>query len=198
MKEDSLDFSKVFRAARYGRARGRYINCPMDREEYERFVEAVVAAERFPCGVSKRPTRISSKLSASRGACLARRKSTGLWATPSGRPDGPTHRPASLGGRATQAGQSRGQPVQPCWLSNELRWKEQERVFRLIPGLEHASSYASARCTAILSSTHQRFLEPTMQFRGDPLLFLAGQLVGMEDTWLRQQAGCSRTHAARY
>ncbi len=200
VKEDSLDFSKVFRAARYGRGGDDYINCPMDREEYERFVEALVAAETIPL----RGFEASDKKFFE--ACLpveviASRGEKALAYGPL-RPVGLTD--PRTGRRPWAVVQLRQDNLAASLYNlvgfqTNLRWKEQERVFRLIPGLEHAEFVRFGQMHRNTFVNSPALLEPTMQFRGDPLLFLAGQLVGMEGYMASTASGMvAGLNAARY
>jgi methylenetetrahydrofolate--tRNA-(uracil-5-)-methyltransferase len=180
---ESIDRSVCFRANRYDRGEGEgdYLNCPMNRQEYEHFVQELLAAETIPLRDFEREDAQFFE------ACLpvevlARRGDKALSFGPL-KPVGLTD-PRS-GERPYAVVQLR-QDNQAASLYNmvgfqtNLRWSEQERVFRLIPGLEQAEFVRLGqmhRNTFINAPAH---LEPTMQFRGRADLYFAGQITGTE------------------
>jgi methylenetetrahydrofolate--tRNA-(uracil-5-)-methyltransferase len=180
---ESVDMSVAFRASRYGRGDGSgdYLNCPMTKEQYEYFVEALVDAETIPLRDFERedPKFFEACLPVE---VLARRGPRALAFGPL--------KPVGLvdprtGQRAHAVVQLR-QDNRAASLYNmvgfqtNLRWSEQERVFRLIPGLEQAEfvRYGQMhRNTFIHSPT---LIDATMQFRERRDLFFAGQITGTE------------------
>ena len=180
---ESVDMSIAFRASRYGEDadEGDYINCPLNREEYERFVQELVAAEMIPLRDFERedPRFFEACLPVE---VLARRGPRAVAYGPL-KPVGLTD-PRT--GRWPHAVVQLRQDNQAATLYNmvgfqtNLKWGEQERVFRLIPGLEkvefvrygqmHRNTYVSAPA----------LLEPTLQLRERPDLFFAGQISGTE------------------
>lgn len=180
---DSVDISVAFRASRYdqGGEIGDYLNCPMDEAEYERFVEALVHADTAPLRdfECEDPRFFEACLPVE---VLASRGEKALAFGPL-KPVGLTD-PRT--GRRPYAVVQLRQDNQAATLYNlvgfqtNLRWTEQERVFRLIPGLEQAEFVRFGqmhRNTFINSPT---LLWPTMQFRQRADLFFAGQITGTE------------------
>jgi methylenetetrahydrofolate--tRNA-(uracil-5-)-methyltransferase len=180
---ESVDRTIVFRASRYGRGEGEgdYLNCPMNQTEYQHFVEELVRAEMIPLRDFERedPRFFEACLPVE---VLARRGDRALAFGPL--------KPVGLSdprtGRRPYAVVQLRQDDRAATLYNlvgfqtNLKWGEQERVFRLIPGLEHAEFVRFGqmhRNTFINSPT---LLRPTMQFRGRDSLFFAGQITGME------------------
>jgi methylenetetrahydrofolate--tRNA-(uracil-5-)-methyltransferase len=180
---ESVDMSKAFRASRYGRGEGKgdYLNCPMSQAEYERLVQELTSAETIVLrGFEREDPRFFE-------ACLpvevlARRGQKALAFGPL-KPVGLTD--PRTGRRPYAVAQLR-QDNQAATLYNlvgfqtNLKWSEQKRVFRLIPGLERAEFVRFGqmhRNTFINSPT---LLRPTMQFRGREDLFFAGQITGTE------------------
>jgi len=178
---DSVDMTVAFYGSRYGRGGEDYINCPMTREEYERFVEALLAAETIPLRDFEREEARFFE------ACLpieeiARRGREALAFGPM--------RPVGLvdprtGKRPYAVVQLRrddlaGRLYNLVGFQTNLRWKEQERVFRLIPGLERAEfvRYGQMHRNTYLHSPS--FLRPTLQCVSRDDLFFAGQLTGSE------------------
>ena len=178
---ESIDMSIAFRASRYGRGGADYINCPMTREEYERFVDALVTAERIPLRDFERedPRFFEGCLPIE---VLAARGRDALAYGPL--------RPVGLidprtGKRPYAVVQLRrdnlaGTLYNMVGFQTNLRYGEQERVFRMIPGLERAEfvRYGQMHRNTFLNAP--LLLEPTMAFRGRPGLFFAGQITGVE------------------
>lgn len=180
---ESVDLSTAFRASRYdkGGEGGDYLNCPMDETEYSRFVDALVKADTFPLRDFERedPRFFEACLPVEVLASRGRKALAFGPLKPVGLTDPHT-------GRRPYAVVQLRQDNQAATLYNlvgfqtNLRWPEQERVFRLIPGLEKAEFVRFGqmhRNTFINSPT---LLWPTMQFRRREDLFFAGQITGTE------------------
>lgn len=180
---DSIDMNIAFRASRYDRSEGEgdYLNCPMDQAEYQRFVEELKSAETIALRSFERedPRFFEACLPVE---VLARRGVKSLAFGPL--------RPVGLAdprtGRRPHAVVQLRQDNEAATLYNlvgfqtNLKWGEQERVFRLIPGLEQAEFVRFGqmhRNTFINSPT---LLRPTMQFAARQDLFFAGQITGTE------------------
>lgn len=178
---ESVDMWVAFRSARYGRGGEDYINCPMTREEYERFVDALLAAEEAPLhGFEREDPRFFE-------ACLpveeiARRGREALAFGPL--------RPVGLvdprtGKRPYAVVQLRqdnlaGTLYNMVGFQTNLRWSEQDRVFRLIPGLERAEFVRYGQMHRNLFLNAPTVLRRTLQSRVWPDLFFAGQITGTE------------------
>jgi methylenetetrahydrofolate--tRNA-(uracil-5-)-methyltransferase len=180
---ESVDMSVAFRASRYGRGEGEgdYLNCPMSQSEYGRFIQELLSAERISLRDFERedPRFFEACLPVE---VLAERGHKALAFGPL-KPVGLTD-PRT--GRRPHAVVQLRQDNQAATLYNlvgfqtNLKWGEQERVFRLIPGLERAEFVRFGqmhRNTFINSPT---LLWPTMQFRQREDLFFAGQITGTE------------------
>ncbi len=178
---DSIDMSVAFRASRYGKGDADYINCPMTEVEYERFVDALVAAERIPLhGFEREDSRFFE-------GCLAvevmgaRGRDTLAYGPL--RPVGLTY--PRTGKRPYAVVQLRqdnlaGTLYNIVGFQTNLRYGEQERVFRLIPGLEQAEFVRYGQMHRNTFINGPLLLEPTMGFRARPGLFFAGQITGVE------------------
>ncbi len=180
---ESVDMAVAFRASRYGRGQeeGDYLNCPMSQAEYERFWEALVGAETIPLrDFEQQDARFFE-------ACLpvevlARRGQQALAFGPL--------KPVGLAdprtGRRPYAVVQLRQDNQAATLYNlvgfqtNLKWSEQERVFRLIPGLERAEFVRFGQMHRNTFINSPSLLRPTMQFRDKEGLFFAGQITGTE------------------
>jgi methylenetetrahydrofolate--tRNA-(uracil-5-)-methyltransferase len=189
---DSIDLEIAFQASRYERGEtqaGDYINCPLAREEYDTLVDALVNAERIELKDFELPIEGGVRAGAHHffEGCLpveilARRGREALAFGPL--------RPVGLvdprtGRRPYAVVQLRqdnlaGTLYNMVGFQTNLKFTEQQRVFRMIPGLSQAqfARYGQMhRNTFIFSPAH---LRPTLQFRGREDLFFAGQITGVE------------------
>ena len=181
VSDDSLDHDLMFRASRYGKGGGDdYLNAPMDEAQYEAFVAALVAADRYePSHEFDRTPFFEGCLPAEemarRGRDVLRfgpMKPVGLTDPRTGRVP---HAVVQLR-REDQAGQ--------MWnlvgFQTRLRTGEQQRVFRAIPGLGAAEflRYGSVHRNSYLNAPAT--LTPHLSARDDATLLFAGQLTGVE------------------
>ena len=189
---DSINMDVAYRASRYDRGEqddGDYINCPMIRDEYEAFVDALLAAERIELKEFERDleTGVSAGAHHFFEGCLpveiiARRGRRALAFGPM-RPVGLTD--SRSGKRPFAVVQLRqdnlaGTLFNMVGFQTNLKFPAQRRVFRMIPGLEQAEfeRYGQMhRNTFIFSPMH---LLPTLQARCRNDLFFAGQITGVE------------------
>lgn len=176
---DSIDMSKAYRASRYGKGEAAYINCPMTREEYEAFWTELVQAEKAPTKAFEKEKFFEGCMPVE--VMAGRGKDTLLFGPL--KPVGLEH--PETGVRPYAVVQLR-QDNASATLYNivgfqtHLKWPEQRRVFRMIPGLEQAEFLRYGvmhRNTFLNSPQHMR---PTLQFRGEDRLFFAGQMTGVE------------------
>ncbi len=184
---DSIDMSIAFRQSRYdrnsepGQDQGDYINCPLNRAEYEAFVEALLAAPRIPL------KEFEQELERYFEGCmpvevLAGRDLNALAYGPL-RPVG--LRDPRTGRRPHAVVQLRQDNVAATLYNmvgfqTNIRWGAQEEILRMIPGLAEAEFVRLGqmhRNTFINSPT---LLRPTLQFRDRDDLFFAGQITGTE------------------
>lgn len=176
---ESLNMEVIFRASRYGKGGEDYLNCPLSEAEYQRFHEALVQADIHE-GHAVDEDRVFE-------GCMpvevmARRGKDALRFGPM-RPVG-LHNPRQ-GGIPHAVVQLRQENREGTLFSlvgfqTRLKWKEQERVFRMLPGLENAQfvRYGVMHRNTFINSP--RLLRPTLQFRSRPELFFAGQITGCE------------------
>ncbi len=181
---ESINMDIAFRGNRYGRgedAEGDYINCPMNAEEYQRFIEALLSAEKADLRDFERedPHFFEGCLPIEQ---LAARGSETLAFGPM-RPIG--LRDPRTGKRPNAVVQLRrdnlaGSLYNLVGFQTNIRWGQQEEILRLIPGLENAEFVRMGqmhRNTFINSPT---LLNATMQFRTRQDLFFGGQITGVE------------------
>ena len=173
---ESLDHDKIFAASRYGRG-SDYLNCPMTREEYFAFVRALVEAETVELHAFETPRVFEGCMPVE---VMAKR---GEWTLAYGplKPVG-----LEVGGKRPFAvvqlrqDNAAGTLYNIVGFQTNLRFSEQKRVFGLIPGLEHAvfARYGVMHRNTFLESP--RLLNWDFSLCGDPLLFFAGQMTGVE------------------
>ncbi|SEM15436.1 methylenetetrahydrofolate--tRNA-(uracil-5-)-methyltransferase [Syntrophus gentianae] len=177
---DSIDYEKVFRASRYdAQDPGDYLNCPMDKEEYEEFWKTLIEGKTVPLREFEDPKYFEGCLPieviASRGI------STLLF--------GPMKPVGILNpktGKTPYAVIQLRQENREATLFNivgfqtKLTWPEQARIFRTIPGLEKAefSRYGSIHRNTFINAP--ALLKNTLQLKKDEHIFFAGQISGVE------------------
>ena len=191
---DSIDLSKVFRASRYGKGDADYLNCPMTEAEYNGFWEALVSAERAPLAEFESFKLFEGCMPVEELASRGRQTLSFGPMKPVGLTDPRIHTdPYGPGNRPYAVVQLRQENVEgTLWgmvgFQTRLRWGEQERVFRMIPGLEsaefarfgvmHRNTYIESPklLAPTLALKPPQNLKPTTQ---NPLFF-AGQITGVE------------------
>ncbi len=179
VEADSIDMSRVYLAARYDKGSADYINCPMTKEDYDRFLDGLLAAQSVE-------EREWEKLNYFEGCLpieeIARRGRDTLRfgpMKPVGLKDPKTGR---IPYAAVQLRQEnlRADSYNLVGFQNHLKFGEQARVLRLIPGLENARflRYGQIhRNTYINSPT---LLTETLQMKSHPNVLFAGQICGVE------------------
>ena len=176
---DSIDRSKVYRASRYGKAADDYLNCPMDWTQYDAFYNALISAESVAIHNFEEARYFESCLPIEE---LARRGRDTLRFGPM-RPVG-LQDPAT--GRTPHAVVQLRQEdlMQSSYnlvgFQNHLKFDEQKRIFRMIPGLERAEFLRLGQIHRNTYIQAPDTLLPTMAARKDERVFFAGQLAGTE------------------
>lgn len=176
---DSIDMDVVYRAARWGKGGDDYLNCPLDRDQYERLVDDILGAEKMPLKSFERCVHFEGCMPVEE---IARRGRNTLAFGPM--------RPVGLidprtGKRPYAVVQLRQDDLEGRLFSlvgfqTKMTYPEQRRVLRTIPGLEKAEF---VRLGSLHRNTYidsPRALLPTLQTRWRNDLFVAGQLVGVE------------------
>ncbi len=190
----TIDMSRVYMAARYDKGTADYINCPMTREEYDRFYDALVAAETVPAKEWEQiPGDANPQLTAPNEqpkyfeGCLpieetARRGRDTLRFGPM-KPVGLTDPKTGRWPYAVvQLRQEnlRADSYNLVGFQNHIKFGEQARVLRLIPGLENASFLRYGQIHRNTYINAPALLTETLQLRGQPSILIAGQLSGVE------------------
>src|ERR671915_371945 len=198
---DSIDERVVYRASRYGKGEAAYLNFPFGAEQYYAFVEDLATAELSPIKNFEEDMYFEGCLPVE---TIARRGPDTLRfgpMKPVGLPDPRTGREPYAVVQLRQD-DAEGRLFNMVGFQTRLKWGEQRRGFRTIPGLEKADF---ARMGVMHRNTYlpsNRMLEATMRIRtGDKPLFFAGQLTGVEgyveSTAMGHIAGANAARIAR-
>ena len=188
---ESIDLSVAFRASRYDKGDADYINCPMDREQFLAFRQALLEAEQAHLKDFEAESAhffegcLPIEELARRGEDTMRYgplKPIGLWDPRWGDLNDPDVRRAKRAYAVVQLRQEdrAGRLWNLVGFQTNLKWGEQKRVLRLIPGLENAEfvRFGVMHRNTFLESP--QLLDPTLQFRQRPNLLAAGQITGTE------------------
>lgn len=178
---DSLDMSKCFKQSRYDKGDDDYINCPMNKEEYENFISELTQAERAPVhdfDVNNPKVYegcMPVEVMAQRGADTLRfgpLKPVGLRDPRTG------HRPWAVVQLRTENKENTLYNL--VGFQTNLKFPEQKRVFGMIPGLENAEiiRYGVMHRNTFLNSP--KLLNGDFSLRNAPNIFFAGQITGVE------------------
>lgn len=176
---ESIDFSKVFKASRYGKGGEDYLNCPFDKEAYYRFIAALNEAEKVPLRDFEKRYLFEGCLPVEELA--ARGKDTLAFGPlkPVGLRDPKTKRTPHAVVQLRQENRF-ATLFNLVGFQTRLKQREQERTFRMIPGLEKAefARWGSVHRNTFVDSP--RVLTPSLQLKDRPDLFFAGQITGVE------------------
>ena len=178
----SIDLSVAFRASRYGKSldgTDDYLNCPLDRDQYERFVDALLEAQAVESHVPDDVPFFEDCLPIEE---IARRGRDTLRFGPM-KPMGLTdprtaHRPYAV----VQLRQEnvRAQSYNLVGFQNHLKFGEQARILRMIPGLERAEFFRFGQIHRNTYINAPALLSGTLQLRAQPRILFAGQISGVE------------------
>ena len=176
---DSIDFENVFRASRYDSGEGDYLNCPLEKEEYECFWKALTEGEDVPlrhfeemkCFEGCLPVEVMARRGI-RTLTFGPMKPVGLISPKTGRQPyavvqlRPENRALSL--------------FNMVGFQTKLTWPEQRRIFQMIPGLGKAEfvRYGSIHRNTFINSP--TLLKKTLQLHSHENVFFAGQITGVE------------------
>jgi len=176
---ESIDQTLVFRASRYGKGGDDYLNCPMDEAEYDAFYRTLLSAERVvPKSFEKTAyfeACLPIEVLADRGRLtpvFGPMKPVGLIDPKRGR------QPFAVVQLRTENVHRSAHNM--VGFQTQLKWPEQKRVFRMIPGLAAAEFFRMGSIHRNTFINAPRLLSRSLQVRTRPGLFMAGQLVGVE------------------
>jgi len=179
VEADSIDMSRVYLAARYDKGSADYINCPMSKDEYDRFYDALVSAESVEAKDWEKLNYFEACLPIEE---IARRGRDTLRfgpMKPVGLKDPRTGKPPHAVVQLRQEN-LRADSYNLVGFQNHLKFGEQARLLRLIPGLENARflRYGQIHRNTYINSP--ALLTPTLQMKAHPNVLFAGQICGVE------------------
>ena len=179
VEAESIDMNRVYFAARWDKGTADYINCPMDREEYDRFLDALLAADAAEAKEWEKLDYFEGCLPIE---ILAQRGRDTLRFGPM--------KPVGL--RDPRTGKTpwavvqlrkenlRADSYNLVGFQNHLKFGEQARILRLIPGLENARFLRYGQIHRNTYIQAPLLLDETLRLKTEPSLFFAGQLSGVE------------------
>ncbi len=177
---DSIDRSVVFAASRYGKGGGDdYLNCPMNGEEYDRFLAALLAGELATLHEFDKTPFFEGCLPIEEMARRGRDTPRFGPMKPVGLTDPRTGRRAHAIVQLRQDNLA-ADHYSIVGFQTQLRWQEQKRVLRMIPGLESAKFVRLGQVHRNCYINAPTVLRPDLQARNRPGLFFAGQISGVE------------------
>jgi methylenetetrahydrofolate--tRNA-(uracil-5-)-methyltransferase len=178
----TIDMTVAFRASRYGKSldgTDDYLNCPMNRDEYERFVDALLSADAVGSHIPDDTPFFEACLPVEE---IARRGRDTLRFGPM-KPMGLTD--PRTGRRPYAVVQLRQENLRAAsynlvGFQNHLKFGEQARILRMIPGLERAEFFRFGQIHRNTYINAPALLGSTLQLRAQPSIFFAGQISGVE------------------
>jgi methylenetetrahydrofolate--tRNA-(uracil-5-)-methyltransferase len=205
---ESIDRNIAFLASRYDKGEAAYLNCPLNKEQYLHFQQELARAEQAPLKDFDRETArffegcLPIEELAQRGEDTMRYgplKPIGLFDARNGdfrAPENKSLRPYAV--VQLRQEDKAGQLWNMVGFQTNLRWGEQARVFRLIPGLENAEFVRMGVMHRNTFINSPQLLHPTLQFKTRHTLLAAGQLIGTEGYTAAAAGGwLAGTNAAR-
>ena len=176
---ETIDYARVFWASRYGKGSADYLNCPLNEEEYTKFYRTLIEAEVYPlkdfekgrCFEGCMPIEVMAK----------RGYQTMLFGPlkPVGLSEGKSENKA-VGVVQLRRENATGTLFNMVGFQTNLKWDEQKRVFRMIPGLEKAEFARFGKMHRNTFINSPEVLTQTTQLQEFPRLLIAGQLSGVE------------------
>ncbi|MDY6844297.1 MAG: methylenetetrahydrofolate--tRNA-(uracil(54)-C(5))-methyltransferase (FADH(2)-oxidizing) TrmFO [Thermodesulfobacteriota bacterium] len=176
---DSINMDNIFMASRYNKGGNDYINCPLTRDEYFQFIEAVEEADKVDLESFEDPHYFEGCVPIEE--LVRRGKETLLFGPmkPVGLIDPKTGREPFAVAQLRKENVD-GTMYNMVGFQTKMKWSEQNRVLRMIPGLEAAEflRFGSLHRNTFINAP--RLLLPTLQMKGVASTFFAGQIVGVE------------------
>ncbi|MEM8829128.1 MAG: FADH(2)-oxidizing methylenetetrahydrofolate--tRNA-(uracil(54)-C(5))-methyltransferase TrmFO [Cyanobacteria bacterium P01_G01_bin.19] len=205
---ESINRDIAFLASRYDKGEAAYLNCPMNKEQYLRFYEALCQAEQAELKDFERETAkffegcLPIEEQAQRGEDTMRYgplKPVGLFDSRLGdfrAPENKDKRPYAI--VQLRQEDKAGQLWNMVGFQTNLRWGEQKRVFKMIPGLENAEFVRMGVMHRNTFINSPQLLKSTLQFKSDRHILAAGQLIVTEGYTAAAAGGwLAGTNAAR-
>lgn len=179
IEKDSIDMDKVYLKSRYDKGEAAYLNCPMTEEEFDRFYEALIAAETVPLKEFEKEIFFEGCMPIEVMAQRGRKTMLFGPLKPVGLEDPKTgKRPFAV--VQLRQDDAAGTLYNIVGFQTHLKWGPQKEVLSLIPGLENAEivRYGVMHRNTFINSP--RLLKSTYQYKDREDLFFAGQMTGVE------------------
>ncbi|MGL4533936.1 MAG: methylenetetrahydrofolate--tRNA-(uracil(54)-C(5))-methyltransferase (FADH(2)-oxidizing) TrmFO [Fusobacteriaceae bacterium] len=176
---ESIDMDKVYFQSRYDKGDGEYINCPMNKEEYGTFYNALITAERAPLKKFEEEKLFEACMPVERIAARGERTLLFGPLKPKGLTNPKTDRWDHAVVQLRQDDKD-GKLYNLVGFQTNLKFGEQKRVFSMIPGLENAEfvRYGVMHRNTFINST--KLLNPTLNMKNHENIYFAGQITGGE------------------
>ncbi len=179
ISSDSINKDIAFRASRYNKSGSDYINCPLNKEEYEQFYQALVSADKTAARTFEEVPYFEACMPVE--AIAERGKDTLLFGPmkPVGLKDPKSGKEPYAVVQLRQEDRY-GQSYNMVGFQTRLKWPEQKKVLRMIPGLENAEflRYGSLHRNTYINSP--RMLDTSLRLKKRENIYMAGQLIGVE------------------
>ncbi|HDR4569752.1 FADH(2)-oxidizing methylenetetrahydrofolate--tRNA-(uracil(54)-C(5))-methyltransferase TrmFO [Bacillus cytotoxicus] len=179
IEKDSIDMNKVYLKSRYDKGEAAYLNCPMTEDEFNRFYDALIAAETVPLKEFEKEIFFEGCMPVE--VMAARGRQTLLFGPmkPVGLEDPKTGKTPYAVVQLRQD-DAAGTLYNIVGFQTHLKWGPQKEVLQLIPGLENAEivRYGVMHRNTFINSP--KLLRPTYQYKHRDDLFFAGQMTGVE------------------
>lgn len=179
VEKDSIDMNKVYLKSRYDKGEAAYLNCPMTEEEFDRFYDALIAAETVPLKEFEKEVFFEGCMPVE--VMAGRGRQTLLFGPmkPVGLEDPKTGKTPYAVVQLRQD-DAAGTLYNIVGFQTHLKWGPQKEVLQLIPGLENAEivRYGVMHRNTFINSP--KLLRPTYQYKHRDDLFFAGQMTGVE------------------
>lgn len=176
---ESINMEKAYRQSRYGKGEGEYINCPMNKEEYYTFYNALITAERVPLKTFEEEKLFEACMPVERIAMTGERTLVFGPLKPKGLINPKTDKMDYAVVQLRQDDKD-GKLYNIVGFQTNLKWGEQKRVFSMIPGLENAEfvRYGVMHRNTFIDSS--KLLDETLKLKASNNIYFAGQITGSE------------------
>ncbi|PLX94392.1 MAG: methylenetetrahydrofolate--tRNA-(uracil(54)-C(5))-methyltransferase (FADH(2)-oxidizing) TrmFO [Desulfuromonas sp.] len=176
---DSIDFSIAWKASRYDKGDADYINCPMDKAQYQQFVTALIAADKVPAHNFEKMIHFEGCMPIEEMAERGEQTLAFGPMKPVGLPDPRTGREPYAVIQLRQDNRH-ATSYNIVGFQTKLTYPEQRRIFRTIPGLENAEFERLGSVHRNTFINAPRCLNGRLQLTRNPRLYFAGQITGVE------------------
>ncbi len=177
---DSINFDRAFRASRYDKGGdAAYVNCPLDQEEYDAFVQALLEAEKVTAREFENVRYFEGCLPIEVMAARGHKTLSFGCMKPVGLTDPRTGRWPKAVVQLRQEDEA-GTAFNMVGFQTRMTWPEQKRVFRTIPGLENAEFERLGSIHRNTFVNSPAVLDDDLALRSRPGVYLAGQISGVE------------------